>query len=42
MIKPFDFFFDFVSPYSFIAHYQIRNIEKKNNINIPKKTSNTL
>ena len=27
MIKPFDFYFDFVSPYSFLAHKEIRKIE---------------
>ena len=27
MIKTFDFFFDFTSPYSYLAHKQIRNIE---------------
>ena len=30
MIKPFDFYFDFVSPYSFLAHKEIRKIEQKN------------
>tara|TARA_B110000263_G_scaffold198137_1_gene176881 strand:- start:313 stop:900 length:588 start_codon:yes stop_codon:yes gene_type:complete len=34
MIKPFDFYFDFVSPYTYLAHKQIREIEKKNNIKI--------
>ena len=34
MIKPFDFYFDFVSPYSFLAHKQIRKIEKKEGIKI--------
>ena len=34
MIKSFDFFFDFVSPYSYLAHKQIRNIEHQNNIKI--------
>ena len=34
MIKPFDFFFDFVSPYSYLAHKQIRNIEYQHNIKI--------
>ena len=29
MIKPFDFYFDFVSPYSFLAHKEIRKIENK-------------
>ena len=32
MIKTFDFYFDFVSPYSFLAHRQIRKIEKKEGI----------
>ena len=30
MIKSFDFFFDFISPYSYLAHKQIRKIEKEN------------
>ena len=34
MIKSFDFFFDFVSPYSYLAHKQIRNIEYQNKIEI--------
>ena len=34
MIKSFEFFFDFISPYSYLAHKQIREIEKKNNIKI--------
>jgi len=29
MIKSFDFFFDFTSPYSYLAHKQIRNIENQ-------------
>jgi 2-hydroxychromene-2-carboxylate isomerase len=37
MIKPFDFYFDFVSPYSFLAHNEIRKIEKKNLIKIKYK-----
>ena len=37
MIKPFDFFFDFISPYSYIAHKQIRNIEYQYNIEINYK-----
>ena len=37
MIKPFDFYFDFVSPYSFLAHKEIRKIEKKNLIKIKYK-----
>ena len=34
MIKTFDFFFDFISPYSYLAHKQIRNIEKDYKIKI--------
>ena len=34
MIKPFDFFFDFTSPYSYLAHKQVRNIEYQNKIEI--------
>ena len=34
MIKSFDFFFDFTSPYSYLAHKQIRNIEKQYKIDI--------
>ena len=37
MIKSFDFYFDFVSPYSFIAHKEIRKIEKKYSIKIKYK-----
>ena len=37
MIKPFDFYFDFVSPYSFLAHKQIRKIENKEGIKIKYK-----
>ena len=37
MIKSFDFYFDFVSPYSFLAHKQIRKIEKKERIKIRYK-----
>ena len=37
MIKPFDFYFDFVSPYSFLAHKQIIKIEKKEGIKIRYK-----
>ena len=37
MIKPFDFYFDFVSPYSFLAHKEILKIEKKNSIKINYK-----
>ena len=34
MIKPFDFYFDFGSPYSFLAHKEIRKIENKARIKI--------
>ena len=34
MIKPFEFYFDFASPYTFIAHKKIRKIEKENSIQI--------
>tara|TARA_B100001248_G_scaffold133281_1_gene100062 strand:- start:370 stop:957 length:588 start_codon:yes stop_codon:yes gene_type:complete len=34
MIKPFDFYFDFISPYSFLAHKQIRKIENNQSIRI--------
>ncbi len=34
MIKPLDFYFDFVSPYSFLAHKVLRKIEKKEGIKI--------
>ena len=37
MIKTFDFYFDFISPYSFLAHKEIRKIEKKNSIKIRYK-----
>ena len=37
MIKPFDFYFDFVSPYSFLAHKEIRKIEDKIGIKIKYK-----
>ena len=34
MIKQFDFYFDFTSPYAFLGHKQIRNIENENSIKI--------
>ena len=34
MIKPLEFYFDFISPYSFLAHKQIRKIEDKEGIKI--------
>jgi 2-hydroxychromene-2-carboxylate isomerase len=37
MIKPFDFYFDFISPYSFLAHKEIKKIENKTGIKIRYK-----
>ncbi len=37
MTKLFDFYFDFVSPYSFLAHKEIKKLEKKNLIKIQYK-----
>ncbi len=37
MIKPFDFYFDFISPYSFFAHKEISKIEKNNSIKVRYK-----
>ena len=37
MIKSFDFYFDFISPYSFFAHKEILKIEKKNSLKIRYK-----
>ena len=37
MIKSFDFYFDFVSPYSFLAHKEIRKIEKKYSVKVVYK-----
>ena len=37
MIKPFDFYFDFISPYSFFAHKEVIKIEKKYLIKINYK-----
>ena len=34
MIKSFEFYFDFASPYAFLAHKNIRKIEKENSIKI--------
>ena len=34
MIKPLEFYFDFISPYSFLAHKQIRKIENEEGIKI--------
>ena len=37
MIKSFDFYFDVISPYSFLAHKEIIKIEKKNSVKIKYK-----
>ena len=37
MTKSLDFYFDFISPYSFIAHKKIEKISKKKIININYK-----
>ena len=37
MIKYFDFYFDFVSPYSFLAHKEVKLIEKKEIIKVRYK-----
>ena len=34
MIKSFDFYFDFASPYAFLAHKQIRKVEMKNSMKV--------
>tara|TARA_B100001564_G_scaffold352480_1_gene359989 strand:+ start:513 stop:1100 length:588 start_codon:yes stop_codon:yes gene_type:complete len=34
MIKSFDFYFDFVSPYSFLAHKEIKLIERKKTLKV--------
>ena len=34
MTKNIDFYFDFVSPYSYLAHKQIRKIEEEESINM--------
>ena len=34
MIKPLEFYFDFISPYSFLAHKEIRKIENKEGLKI--------
>jgi 2-hydroxychromene-2-carboxylate isomerase len=34
MTKSFEFYFDFVSPYSFLAHIEIRKLEKKESLKI--------
>ena len=34
MIKSFEFYFDFSSPYTFLAHKEIKKIEKENSIKV--------
>ena len=34
MIKPFDFYFDFVSPYTFLAHKKITRIENEHSVKV--------
>ena len=37
MIKTIEFYFDFISPYSFLAHEKIKKLENKNLIKIKYK-----
>ena len=37
MTKSFDFYFDFISPYSFLAHKKLKSLNINNNININYK-----
>ena len=37
MTKSFDFYFDFISPYSFLAYKKLKSLNKDNNININYK-----
>jgi len=37
MTKSIDFYFDFISPYSYLAHKKIKNIKEKKNINFEYK-----
>ena len=37
MTKSLDFYFDFISPYSFLAYKRIKSFEKKNNLQISFK-----
>ena len=39
MIKPLDFYFDFISPYSFLAHKEIRKIENHENLYVSSTKS---
>ena len=42
MIKPFEFYFDFSSPYTFLAHKEIKKIEKENSIKDDLKKEPTM
>ena len=42
MNKSFDFYFDFISPYAFIAHNKIKKIEKIQNMFTKKKLENLI
>ena len=37
MTKSIDFYFDFISPYSYLAHKQLENIKRKKEINFNYK-----
>ena len=37
MTKSLDFYFDFISPYSFLAYKKLKLLNKNNNININYK-----
>ena len=37
MTKSIDFYFDFISPYSFLAYKKLKLLNKNNNININYK-----
>ena len=34
MTKTLDFYFDFISPYSYLAHQKLKLLNKDNNINV--------
>jgi 2-hydroxychromene-2-carboxylate isomerase len=34
MTKSIDFYFDFISPYSYLAHKKIKNLNKKIKLNL--------
>ena len=38
MTKSVDFYFDFISPYSFLAYKKFKSLDKKNKIRINYKT----